>query len=460
MMKNLKLKIEIFIRFISDSNRKHLFSLIGDILGVFSILLSKINFNKLSIILALRSHRLSYSQNSHCVVNKFLSNKYNEYNIIKNMISCPLTLKEAAGRSLIVRWPVFLNNKVVSKGIIIISFTENFPFYLKNINLNKFEDYFHIVLEPSFAGYFDPDILSWALFCKNPVFIQSSEIYDRVSIGLLNNNLIPISIGASDWVDYHVFYPLQIKKQYDSVYVANTQRFKRIHRYLQAIAEIKAQGCLDYRGALVCASWGERTCEVQDFIDYYDVNKECEVFFNLDIESLREIICKSKVNILLSLKEGSNRSLFESMFCNVPAICLVDNLGVNKFYINEFTGMLTWDSHLVSALLSMRDNWSRYQPREWAMKNICPEMSNEKLCTIISNSTGDKILLNDLKEMKNIYIKVNRPEMQYFNLGQLDKIEINTKIFEIFSKEKDLENYEIELNSLIINFESKISPVK
>ena len=459
-MKNLQIKIEIFIRFISDADRKLLFSLIGNLLGILSILLYKIKLQKLAIILALRSHRLSYSQKSHCVVNKFLSNNYNEADIIKKMISCPLSLKEAAGRSLVVRWPVFLNNNVVSKGIIIISFTENFSFYLKNIKLDKFEEYFHVVLEPSFAGYFDPDILSWALFCKNPVFIQSSEIYDRVSIGLLNTNLIPISIGASDWVDYHLFYPLHIKKQYDSVYVANTQRFKRIHRYLQAIAEIKAQGCVDYRGALVCASWGERMDEVQDFIDYYDVNNECDVFFNLDIESLREIICKSKVNILLSMKEGSNRSLFESMFCNVPAICLVDNVGVNKFYINEFTGMLAWDSQLVSALFSMRDNWNRYQPRDWAMKNIRPEISNEKLCRVISNSTGDEILLDDLKEVKNIYIKVNRPEMQYFNLGQLDKIEINTKIFDIFSMDKNIESYEFEIKSLVKNFESKINFVK
>lgn len=70
------------------------------------------------------------------------------------------------------------------------------------------------------------------------------------------------------------------------------------------------------------------------------------------------------MNILLSLKEGSNRAIFEGFFANTPAIVLKSNIGVNKSYINEQTGRLIREDELPEALVEFRSSFSRYSPRK------------------------------------------------------------------------------------------------
>jgi hypothetical protein len=157
------------------------------------------------------------------------------------------------------------------------------------------------------------------------------------------------------------------------------------------------------------------------------------------------------------MKEGSNRSLFEAMFCNTPVLCLVDNLGVNKAYINEYTGMLFWDKHLANALLSMRRNWTRFRPREWAMANISPEISTEKLCNVISNNANDDLLIKDINKRKNILIKVNRPEIEYLDYPKFNKIKFNSKLIELFLNSNCLVGIDSKLKELKHLFEAETS---
>ena len=267
---------------------------------------------------------------------------------------------------------------------------------------------------------------------KDPVFIETSEIKDRASL-LLFDKLIPVSIGASDWVDYNFFNKGETPKVYDSVYVANTTQVKRVHRYLEAINAITKMG-VKYKGALVCGNWGGRKEEVISIHKHYKLSGRCDLFFELNPVELRTVLWKSKVDILLSYKEGSNRSLFEALFCNIPVMVLEENIGVNKSYINEFTGKVINDDLLEIGLLKMCDGWRKYRPRNWAIKNITPEITTKKLCSIIRNQTGENPV--DSKNDKTL-IKVNRPEIEYMNYTEFNKCSFNAGFLELFMKEEN-----------------------
>ena len=333
------------------------------------------------------------------------------------------------------------DGKIASKGVLIITFTKVFSYYLRNIDVSKLTKHFHIVLEPSWSGYFDADILCWALETKDAVYIEATELLDRTALNALTTNLIPLSFGASDWVDYNSFYERELEKQYDSVYVANTNHIKRVIRYLKAIKNISKNGGSDYKGCLVCACWGGKENVIRSLPKYFGVEGNITVYFSLNKEELNKVINESKTNILLSYKEGSNRSLFEAMFANTPVICIAENIGVNKSYINEYTGLLISDRFLEDGLLYMKDNWRNYQPKKWAFDNISPEKTTEKLFALLEARNG-------LYDPYEVYIKTNNPEVSYLHYSSVEFSNINKDVLKTF----EIDSYQ-DANSL--NNESK-----
>ena len=341
-----------------------------------------------------------------------------------------VTAQEAAARTIILKMPDIREGDVASKGVILIAFTRTFGFYLEHINIDLLAKYFHIVLEPSWSGYIDPDIIGWSVKTSHPIYVQSTELDDRTTLTQLNKNLVPMSFGASNWVDYKSFYNVDTDKTYDSIYIANTNPIKRIVRYLLAVKKIIKEDP-QYRACLVCALWGGNKKEdISNLIHKFGLTYNMDVFFGLKKNELREKLSASKVNILLSYKEGSNRSLFESMFVGIPVICLVENVGVNKSYINEHTGLLIEDQYLENALMHMKEKSTNYSPRQWAMKNIAPEVTTEKMIDVINSTEQANININEVQ------IKVNNPELSYFMHPQIKKSGLNEELISCFMKSR------------------------
>jgi len=345
-----------------------------------------------------------------------------------------VSLTEAAGRTIVIKWPEFQDYSCVGKGIIIITFTRTFSFYLRNINLEELEKYFHIVLEPSWSGYADPDILAFMGRVKK-VIVQSSEVQDRALLNCFPETFIAASFGASDWVDTTRFSPIVTDKKYDSIYIANTNPIKRVKRYLNAIKNLVDSGARDYKGCLVCASWGGAEKLIAEMVKSFNLNDNIVLRFDLSTTQVIEALSQSKVNILLSYKEGSNRSLFESMFCGTPVICIYENVGVNKAYINEYTGLLILDGLLERSLIWMGEHYTKFDPRSWAFENISPVKTTEKLKKIIASSCLDGGVLSNRKDA---LVKVNNPEVSYFNFPHLKANMFSTPLLEVFMQ-RDLD---------------------
>lgn len=379
----------------------------GHLLGITAAAFMKLGLERVGLKQALLAYRLSFS-NWPLGLTKLQLQKHG-HRCLLDLASAPVSTRETAKRTLVLRWPHIGSGRCLSKGIILIKFTTTFSYFHHNIDVEELQRYFHIVLEPSWAGYADPDILLWGMYSQ-PVFVQAAEYRDRAALMSLAHNLIPLSLGSGSWVDYRKFDSMgEPDRPIDAIYVANTNPIKRIHVFLKALSTLKMSGHKDFRAVLVCASWGGGSAaEIERLVADYDVTELCTVYHAIPQAEVSKLLRQSKSCLLLSLKEGSNRSLYEAMFCDTPVIALAENIGVDKQNINCQTGMLIYEDALAEALLHIKNHWDRYEPREWARNNISPDLSTEELLSAIRVKTGDTCGPEEV-----VMVKTNSPEAQY-----------------------------------------------
>jgi glycosyltransferase involved in cell wall biosynthesis len=407
------------LSFINDAWYFHIRRPAGYILYLLANILSAIGAKQRSLKLCMRSARYA----NRAATNKLLKSLLRDTSINKKLVSSGVDIRHAAQRSIILRWPVFENEICVSKGILVVTFTKTFSFFIRDINADLLNQYFYLVLEPSWSGYADPDIIG--LFNKHhPPIIQSSEIEDRILLNSFQEYCIPVSFGASDWVDYNLFKPMNSVKIYDSIYIANTNPIKRIQRYIKAVKWIVDNRDPQYKACLVCASWGGAESLISGFVKRYKLESNLTLRFSLSREQVIEFLNASKVNVLLSLKEGSNRSLFEALFCNTPVILAYENVGVNKSYINENTGLLLDNNALEEGLIWIKQNFDKFNTREWALDNISPVATTQKLASLLRARFDEKF--ND------ILIKTNNPEVSYLEYPAIAHDQYTLEVLQLF----------------------------
>ncbi|MFT3929930.1 MAG: glycosyltransferase [Spongiibacteraceae bacterium] len=317
-------------------------------------------------------------------------------------------------RMIILKYPTFhQNGSTVERGVVLIKFTETFLPFLQSLKVAEISKYFRLVLEPSWSGYALESILAWTNKNFGKILVCCPESDDFNFIGYLQSNLAPIKIGASDWVDDRIFFPVEAVKDYDSIYVANYNPIKRLHRYFKAIARVAKP---NYKGAIVCSSWGGGRKSILELIDYYKIQSRITVFEDLDQKEINGLLNKSKVNLLLSYKEGANKSLFEAFFSGVPGIALKNNIGVNKDHINAETGCLIDDSELEEKLNWFVDHWKEFNASGWARENISPPVTTKKLEGILQRmaAADGEVWTEPVK------VKVNCPEASYYDHANYD----------------------------------------
>jgi len=329
------------------------------------------------------------------------------HNVMEALIEKPWSerLEEVGRRSIVLKKPR-LHGEKLEKGVLLVAFTFNFPFFYRHIDCGALLREYHVVLEPSWSDYCQPSFLFWTRF-DEPVVVQATEPRDRKFLHELGSNLHAVPFGASNWVDSRLFHPLEgAAKDFDVVYVANYSLRKRHHLLLRALRQLRPHRL---RAALVCHSWGNGKESLHRLATHYGVENQVEWFEDLPPDEVNAVLNRSKCSVLLSRQEGSNRSLFEGFFASVPGILLSGNIGVNKEYVNSETGLLIEERELPSALLYLRDRWRDFRPREWAQDHISPPATTRKLAAVLRNLQPEEPWTQDPVP------KVNRPELFYFD---------------------------------------------
>ncbi len=316
----------------------------------------------------------------------------------------------AAPGGLVLKAPHIENGQVLEKGALLLKNTRRFAVFRQSVDLTAILREYVLILEPSWSGYAQMDILYFTRFADHPIIVMATGQGDYRFLERLQTNLIPVPFGASDWVNPLLFHPLEAQeKHYDAVMVARWTVVKRHHVLFRALRKLADPS---FRVALIAPTWFADTdrSSIESLMHFYGVAEQITIFEDLRPEAVNTIYNQSKVNLLLSRQEGSNRSLFEGFFANTPGLALNHNVGLPKSYLTSETGKLIEERELADELMHFREHWQDYAPRSWAQAHIAPELTTARLGSLL------KALAQQRGEAwtHGIVAKCNAPEVRYY----------------------------------------------
>lgn len=339
-------------------------------------------------------------------------------------------LEYYAARILILKLPILRDTELLEKGAIIFKFTETFIPMYHYLEIGLLSKYFRLIFEPSWAGYSTEELLVWTNYRPEIFVVLTPDEDDFKFLTDMNTNLIPVKQGAAEWVNPRMFYKSECtKKMYDVICIANFNPVKRVDRYIRAIVRV-TRVKNDFRAALVCAPPGSARRETLATIEWASDKANISFFEKMSQPELNNLINQSKVNVLLSLKEGANKALSEGFFSGTPGILLSENIGVNRASINEHTGKIIPDSELEATLMWFSDHYDEYKPEKWANEYLTPVASTNKLAKtleVIEVSEGRTWSIG-------LFPKVNQPELAYLSPEHDWLLDKRIELLNIFSR--------------------------
>lgn len=312
-------------------------------------------------------------------------------------------LKQLGKRIMVLKEPPTPSEK----GVLYIMFSETIERLTTVFDMNRLLADYTLVFEPSWSGYCDPGILQYTQY-QPPIFILAAEKDDFLLLENLRSNLVPIDLGPCDWVDPSICEEyLDLDKQYDMVMNAHWGPSKRHHVLFKAMRRLP----LKMKVALIGVPWeGGSMAEIHSLAEHYGVLSQISFFERIPYEEVMKITCQSRIGILLSLKEGSNRALAEQMFCNLPVILLENHVGgIRKNVVSE-TGMIIYEDRLSSGIIKMLASSTCFTPRSWACKNISCLISTAKLNAFLKSNAFQQ----GNTWTHDIVVRTNSPESKYY----------------------------------------------
>lgn len=319
-------------------------------------------------------------------------------------------------RLLIICYPLKSETgEIIRKGIIFIKFSETVTRLLEADCMKALSKEFEIVIEPSWSGYGLEQFLFLETELNTTVYFLTSATEDKDLLEGISDKLIPINLGSGSWVDPRIFFNKEVTREYDLVMVANYHPIKRVHRFFEIISRNE----FGIKAALVCAGHGSERKLIQDYlaVNHYP---NLEIFEDLSQNQLNTLLNKAKYNCLLTLKEGSNRSLYEGAVAGAIPILVESNVGVDKQKIDEIGYVLPLSEISEFVLNTYPENYSLKKP---AMSRQHLGSINAVI-EIVNKHSGSEYNISEIAQ------KVNNPEMQYYDSPEVYSKERNDKYIE------------------------------
>src|SRR5439155_6653197 len=103
------------------------------------------------------------------------------------------------------------------RGVIVLDYIYAFALFARLFDLDRIGERYHIVLEPSWVGSCNVDLLLYTRH-RFPVFIETTEPQEQAFIRRLSSNLIPVNTAGNWWVDHRIIRPLpEVQKDVDVI---------------------------------------------------------------------------------------------------------------------------------------------------------------------------------------------------------------------------------------------------
>ena len=276
----------------------------------------------------------------------------------------PANDPERQGDLILLKLP---NDATGELGVLLIKYSEAFRRLAAVFDLAALASRYQIVLEPSWWGYQDATFLLYLGADLDTVILAQRQA-DYEFLEYLQSNLTPIRLGAGDWVDPDTFRSTTPpeRRRFDVVMVAGWSPAKRHTTLFRALRDLKRRQNRILRVALIGYPQGWTREKIEALMRRFGVADQCTLYEGIPQQQVAEIVADARVSVVLSKREGANKALYESLFCDTPVVLLEGQRGVNLDHITSEVGVLTDESSLGSTLLSLLGDLGTFRPRKWA----------------------------------------------------------------------------------------------
>lgn len=253
-------------------------------------------------------------------------------------------------------------------GVLYVTYNHGIEWLPRLYDLAQLAGRYILVLEPSTWGYMDPGFLPY-LGHDLDVIVQAQNPHDHEFIASLGSNLVPVRLGAGDWVDPALFTPRpRDEREHDIVAIGAWDALKRHDVIFRAVARLRAQG----RGVtllLIGYDMGWSRESVERLARRHGLREGVTWLDRVPYADVARAVAGSRVGVLMSRREGANRGIYECWMADTPTVVYRHHRGVNLEQITPANGLLADDDELAGALASVLDHPARFEPRAWALEH-------------------------------------------------------------------------------------------
>ena len=292
------------------------------------------------------------------------------------------------------------------KGVIIINYSYYFPLLLRFFKAEEILENYHLILEPSWAGFCESNILIYTQL-KFPIFIQTYEERDYNFVKALNSNLIPIKVGPSWFINYKNFAPplKDEERDIDLIVVAAWAKYKRHRALFQALKGVVSRKP-DFKIVLVGYPGDISQSDILSYADEMGLADNVKIYEWITPQEVAELYKRAKINVLWSKFEGNNRAIIEGMLCDTPVIMRENhNYGEKYDFINAQTGYFANEQDLEIKVLSLLNNEGTFSSREYILNNRNCDVATQMMQDVIRDYEIEQN--SDVKWHSNLAVKVN-----------------------------------------------------
>ena len=157
------------------------------------------------------------------------------------------------------------------------------------------------------------------------------------------------------------FRPLGIPKDYDLIYVAAAQAYKRHDILLDAFAQLPSE----VRG-LCLFGYGEDADRLRARIAAEGLSIDCIGPPGVGFEEVNRLMNRARFGVVCGRDDGAPAILTEYMLAGLPVLANTE-LACGRQYILPETGMLASPAAFAAAIMTMRNSTTAFCPRETAL---------------------------------------------------------------------------------------------
>lgn len=203
-----------------------------------------------------------------------------------------------------------------------------------------------------------------------------------------------VNVSLRELTDPTQFFPTDTEKEFDVIFNAHWDTVKRPEILLDALTYARKLG-----RPISCLWFGQEwpldyqvfERRMMDEVRSRDLPVTFEqTSYAPGVVNQRYNRCRTAA--ICSSTESGPRVLAEAMLADLPYIATRDTYGGSPAYINERNGLLC-DPHgesLAEAIWFALDHYSQFQPRDWALENMCRPVGMRRLKDAVQQIAVEK----------------------------------------------------------------------